>query len=173
MNNNEDNVITRPHPLRVYRAIKSATQITVDGMHGVVSCAANTRGGKSMFSNFTSINEPDKFIAADQIADLEHFIGEPYITRELARIQNCALVELPEANLSKSWMLKFSSSAKNNGQALDSLAKAISDDGEVSSQEIKTLNLRNICQDVIQDMVNMLAHMDLIEEQADKDIRRR
>ena len=170
MSENEK-IVNRPHPDRFYRAIKAGTQIVVDELFGIENCASLTRGSISSFSNFTNINETS-FIGADQIADLEHHIGDCPITTELARIQGKALVDLPSPNNDKNWMMEFANLARQSGKALDKLAHAMNDDGKVDAQEIIDLNLRKRTQTLIQSLVNLEAKFDETEKQAEREKRR-
>lgn len=171
MNDYKEVVINRPLPKPFYKALKNATQVIIDGLHGLEAVASLTRGKKSAFSNYANINETP-FIGADQIADLESCLGEMPVTTELARIQGYALVKLPESNTDKNWIMEFSSLAKESGKSLDKLAHAINDDGDVSAQEIDDLNLRLRTQKLIQVLVNIDAQLLKIQE-ADSSMKRR
>lgn len=75
----------RTLPSVSYAAIKAASRRLVEQAGGVESAATVTRVGKSSLGNYGDVKN-DHFIPADAIADLERDIGQPIVTRELARL---------------------------------------------------------------------------------------
>lgn len=82
----------RTLPSVSYTAIRAATRRLVDEAGGTEAAAMVTRVQKSSLSNYGSVNNGEHFIPADAIADLEHDIGKPIVTRELARLAGYELV---------------------------------------------------------------------------------
>ena len=72
-------------------ALKAATRRLLDAAGGLVSASMACRASKTSLGRFGSIND-EQFIPADVIADLEADIGEPVVTRELARLAGHKLV---------------------------------------------------------------------------------
>lgn len=74
-------------------ALKAATRRLLDAAGGLVSASMACRAGKTSLGRFGSVND-EQFMPADVIADLEADIGEPVVTRELARLAGYKLVPI-------------------------------------------------------------------------------
>jgi hypothetical protein len=75
---------SRTLPGRDYDALKMATRQLVKLAGGPTEAARLTRGCQSRVSEAISFDHPDRFLALDQIADLEAETGQPIVTRALA-----------------------------------------------------------------------------------------
>lgn len=88
---------TRQHGQEIYAALRAHTRRLVIAAGGVDAAALITRAGKSSLSLYGAEGNGDKpnpYIPADVVADLEKDVGEPMVTRELARIAGFELVPL-------------------------------------------------------------------------------
>jgi len=89
-------------PARSYDSLKAATRRLIERAGGPKHCTAVTRGRlESHFSEYGAAQAGDRFIAADQIADLEADVGEPILTRALADLHDCDLVPRSQAVTAK------------------------------------------------------------------------
>ena len=75
-------------------ALKAAARVLVSRIGGLDAAAAGTRVGRSNLADYGSVNQPERFVPADVIADLEAAAGEPLITAVLARAAGFELVRL-------------------------------------------------------------------------------
>ena len=75
------------------RRIKAATRIAIEKAGGQTYAAEISRVSQSKLSEYASFHQDERFIPADVIADIEAFIEEPIITRELAEQQGYVLVK--------------------------------------------------------------------------------
>lgn len=76
----------------VYLGIKAAFRQLTKLCGGLEAAALDTRVGKSSLGNYGNVNMPDEFAPADVIADLEAAVGEPVVTRALAKAAGYQLV---------------------------------------------------------------------------------
>lgn len=81
--------------------LKRATGELVKGLGGLEAAAEFCRVGKSVLGECQSINNADRFIAIDVVADLEPLAREregwPHVTRALCAMMGGAFVALPDA----------------------------------------------------------------------------
>jgi hypothetical protein len=74
------------------KRIKTATQRLVAAVGGGAEADKNSRPDFRRFSDYQSFTQPERFIPADAIVDLERAVGEPVVTRELAELAGYDLV---------------------------------------------------------------------------------
>lgn len=71
---------------KTYLGIKAACRKLVDRAGGPQQVARLTRANQGHISSAISPNELERFMAIDQVADLEAEIGDPLVTRHLAEM---------------------------------------------------------------------------------------
>ena len=76
------------------RALKTATRRLVELVGKLDAAASVCRINKSVLAAAYNPHEPDRFVPADVIADLELVAAEPVVTRVLARLSGHALVPI-------------------------------------------------------------------------------
>ncbi|MBS7699189.1 MULTISPECIES: phage regulatory CII family protein [unclassified Chelatococcus] len=92
-------------PASDYLQLKSVSHLLLKKAGGGRLAAAEiTRGSESRFSEAASTSFPERFLAVDQVADLEAHCGAPLVTRTLAGLTGHDLVsradpQKPEAAL--------------------------------------------------------------------------
>ena len=80
-------------PASDYLQLKSATHLLLKQAGGGRLAAGEiTRGSESRFSEAASASFPERFLALDQVADLEAHTGVPMVTRTLAGLAGHDLV---------------------------------------------------------------------------------
>lgn len=144
-------------PLREgdYLALKSATRQLVRQCGGVEAGAAVTRAGFQTLSKYGRPQEP-VFAPVDVIADLEADAGAPLVTRQLAALAHHVLVPLPRGGTGKGrWYRHISEVTQGVGEVVQRLGRALEDDGDVSREEVKRLDLREEVREAIADLVEL------------------
>ena len=84
----------RQLPQNDYLAVKAAWRDLVAAVGGPQRAAHITRGAPSRISEAMAPHCPERFPAADQIADLESECGQPVMTRALAGLAGYELTPL-------------------------------------------------------------------------------
>jgi hypothetical protein len=120
-----------------YHALKSASQILLTRVGGPRLAAAEiTRGAESRLSEAASPQVPDRFLAIDQVADIESHCGDPVITRQLAALHGYDLVPQKETKLSEDSMRLALKVTVEAGQLAQAVLEAIAD-GRVTPTELR------------------------------------
>lgn len=140
--------LARPHPESVYSRLKARTRRLVDMCGGVESAATITRGGFQALSKYGRPQE-GLFCPIDIVADLETDAGDPVITRELAALSGFVLVRVPSTERSPTWLGGIAAVAKEAGEVVGRIGEALAD-GDVSADDIRTLQLREECRHAIE-----------------------
>lgn len=143
------------------QALKRETKRLIEAAGGLEAAALYARPNKTAMGDYGSPNNADRFMPIDAVADLEAITrgsaGWPIVTRMLAKLAGCALVELPTAAPGGGdWMRRIGKLAQDHG----ALAKRICDaaeDGEVTAAEIRANDLIGLCDDAILTIVNLRA----------------
>jgi hypothetical protein len=88
----------RQLPANDYQAIKAATRQLIAHAGGAVAASGVTRGGHQNIGRYGSvqIDDAERFMPADVIADLESECGQPVLTRTLAKLAGHILVPEPQ-----------------------------------------------------------------------------
>lgn len=87
----------RLHPAEAYNAIKAAVRRLVGRAGGLESAASITRVSHASLGYYGDVNKPGQNMPVDIVADLEKDVGEPVVTRELARLGGYDLVPVTKA----------------------------------------------------------------------------
>lgn len=119
-------------------ALKAAARRMIKVAGGLESASTACRASKTSLGRFGSIHD-EQFIPADVIADLEADVGEPIVSRELARL---AGYELTPARLIVSAAADPASMVINIARAAGELAAAVQDmdaDGRREVRELKAV----------------------------------
>lgn len=117
-----------------YLAIKAQCRKLVDAAGGPLQVAKISRANQGHISSAISPNELVRFMAIDQIADLEAETGQPFVTKHLAEMAGYDLVprhvRQPSATINQQLVTILSEC----GEASQSLAAAIAD-GSITELE--------------------------------------
>lgn len=132
------------------RGLKAAFRRLVAHDGGEANAAEDTRVSQSRISHYGNAQRPEDFPPADVILDLELAVGQPVVTRELARLQGHVLIELPGVDGDPAWVQRLGAAAKETGEAIAAIGIALADDGEVTPQEIERLRLLSEVDDAIE-----------------------
>lgn len=92
----------RQLPANDYAALKAATRQLISHAGGAVAASAVTRGGHQNIGRYGSVqvDDAERFMPADVVADLESECGQPVLTRALAKLAGHVLV--PEPRVTRS-----------------------------------------------------------------------
>lgn len=142
-------------PRQAYLAIKAGFRLLVEAAGGVVAAAGGSRVGKTNLSDYGSINRLDVFAPADVIADLEASVGEPVVTRALARLAGYELYRLPAAPAEVNWVRLLGEASADTGAVIVRLARALGDDGRVTAAEVRTLDLIALADEALSELVRL------------------
>lgn len=85
----------RTHPVQNYNLLKNATRRLIKTAGGVEGAAYVTRVGKTVLSDYQSLDRPSHFMPIDVAADLEADTGKPIVTQALAQIAGGVFIALP------------------------------------------------------------------------------
>jgi hypothetical protein len=80
-------------PQSDYLGLKHASRQLVTHNGGPTDAAALTRADQPSLSRQIG-NDPERYLALDVIADLEAACGQPIVTRKLAELADCLLIEI-------------------------------------------------------------------------------
>jgi hypothetical protein len=112
--------------------LKQATGDMLKGVGGLEAAAAFCRVGKSVLSDCQSVNNPDRFIAIDVVADLEPLAREregwPHVTRALCTLMGGTFVALPDGAVTRVDLLgSLGRLAQENADISTKLCAALAD----------------------------------------------
>ncbi len=132
----------RRHSILVYRGLKSAVGRLLD-LFGCQEAAAEvTRIRRQELSDYANRRNPDcedRHMPIDVVFDLETEIGDPVVTRELARRQGFLLVHAPDVAAGIGGIEALTGKAlKETGDAVAKIGAAI-DDKVIDAGEADTL----------------------------------
>jgi hypothetical protein len=137
------------------QALKRASANLVKAVGGVEAAAEFCRVGKSQLANAGSINEPSSFLPLDVVIDLEAITqgtpGWPQVSRFLAARTGHVLVRLPE-QVSADALIDgpaLAKLAKECGEALGALGRAVANGGSVDASEGRAMRLITELSEVI------------------------
>ena len=133
-------------PVEQFR-LKVASKALVKAVHGTETAGEIAGMRQQRVSECTLPNCPT-FFTIDQAQALEEAAkgspGWPHVTRALARNHGFALLPLPEsAPGSGEWHRTISEVSREAGDAVGKVCEALADDGEVTSSDVKQLDLLN------------------------------
>jgi hypothetical protein len=121
-------------PGRDYLALKAHCRDLVAACGGPKRAAEITRGHASHISESIAPHHGDRFLAIDQVMDLESECGLPAVTQFLAGAHGFDLVPRSGSAAAISPVQHLSRLAKESGDVIQQMAEAVSD-GEVSRAE--------------------------------------
>ncbi len=127
----------RKHCESAYLALKAAARRLIGSAGGLEAAANVTRVSKASLGFYTQPTH-DQHMPADVIADLEADIGDPVITRELARLSGYALV--PEGTVKNSQLVDPAHMVSKLARDLGEFAQSVEDmdeDGVREAHEIR------------------------------------
>lgn len=111
-----------------YLSLKAATRALVAANGTQQQAAAVTRLDQSDLSRGGSNSLPDRFLPLDVIADLEAASGEPIITRALAELSGCVLIEPAlDEEASETLSREVGHSAQRFGELMTNYGQASAD----------------------------------------------
>jgi hypothetical protein len=126
------------------QALKRATAQLVRAAGGQEAAAGFCRVRQQALSDYGNINQPESWIPADVVTDLEGITtglpGAPHVTRQLAANAGFALVPLPPASgAAIDWMAVIGGVAKEAGDVVSALAMHCPD--SLTAREIREAGL--------------------------------
>ncbi len=140
----------------VYLQLKAATRALIDGAGGLAGCEAlGLRVRKSTLSDYGSINHLNLFAPVDTVADLEASVGEPFVTRMLARLSGYELFRLPKPDENVNWVQLLGEASQDTSAVIGKLAKALGNDGKVTAKEVRDLDLLSLVDEALRELVRM------------------
>lgn len=128
------------------QALKVASKALVRAAGGQEACPGFARYTRHQaYSEFASVELPDKFMPIDVVADLEGVThgtaGHPHVTRALCERAGGAFVKLPEASVSAiDWHLALAGLIEESRDVTKRLLEALGDrttPGAVTAAEIR------------------------------------
>lgn len=123
--------MTKADPLA---GLKSLLQSLTNRVGGLDAAAACTRVKRAQLGNYGNLNMPEIFAPVDVVVQLEAIVGDPLVTREMARLQHYALVPvkaMEEGELS-AFLARVGA---GSGEVFREFAEAMSNDGLVDPAE--------------------------------------
>jgi len=127
----------RQLPASDYVALKAATRQLVTAVGGGNEAAKATRVSQQVLSGYGSVGDEhhERFAPADVIADLEAECGQPIVTRKLAELANCLLVQLPHGAGNSAVTERSGRSAHEFGEVMSGVFGALANDGRITPDE--------------------------------------
>lgn len=127
-----------------YKALKAATRALIREAGGVESAASVTLSDAPRMSRYSNPNEA-LFMPIDRVADLERDTGTPLVSVQLARMAGHLLIGLPKPPVTAGRMVgagHLGDLAKQTGDVISGLGISMADDGLVTADESRRLDLR-------------------------------
>ena len=149
-----------------YLLIKAHTRTLIKGCGGQVSAASLTRVGHASMQRYGSI-ESAEFMPADVTADLELELGTPVLSEAMARLSGHVLVKLPEVEHDGDMVRHIGRLTKELSDVAGGVGTCLADDGKVTRDEIKSINLRKEIHDLIKAAVMLDHALEYIEEEGE------
>jgi len=141
--------------------IKRATRALVDAVGGGLRGAGLCRVRQQDLSDYGNRDQPQRFMPADVIADLEAVADYPFVTAALAAEAGFALFKLPEASFDKlrisggDMLMHLSKFAKEGGEVMAVIAQHAPDG--ITAREVRDSNLIAEIDQALAALVNMRA----------------
>lgn len=145
----------RFHPAATYKRLKAASRRLVHECGTEEEASAVTRVSRSKIGHYGNINMAETFMPLDVVIDLESSVGNPILTREMARLQGHVLIELPHVMDESEWHRSIGKLARGAGAVIAGISEALADDGDVSAEEIIELEILKQIDDSLQLMSAM------------------
>lgn len=135
--------------------LKGATRLVVHEVGGVDAAGVMLGVHHTHVSRYQNVNDPS-FITIDKVARLEALDGvKPHITEALAENAGCVLIPKPRVPTDGKWSSLLGEIAKDCGDTIAGVAEALSDDGVISSDEIKSLKLRQRIRECMRELTRL------------------
>lgn len=135
--------MTRPSSEQARLALKTALRAQVRACGGQEAAADTTRVGQPALSRYASPHHPNEHVPVDVLLDLILDTNNPSVLRQLCRQAGGVFVPLPNTNKTPMiWTKAVFEAVGHNGKAVDAFGRALADDGDVSAQEIRDMNIR-------------------------------
>lgn len=132
-----------------YLRLKAAFRRLVKLAGGQESSASVTRVDFQRIGRYGRAHEMI-FAPIDVVADLEADTARPEVTRILADMAGFVLIAKPPASGNAAWIAQLGALAKEAGEALARLGEAFGADGDISAEEILSMDLRREVREVIE-----------------------
>lgn len=117
---------------------KAVTRDLIKMAGGVERAAQNCRVCKSAIGNYSNVERMEDFMPADVIIDLEHDVGSPVLTRELALIAGYVLMPIIKVPASCGFGVHLAKVLSETGDVISSASKAF-EDGKLTIREKREL----------------------------------
>jgi len=144
----------RFHPAHLYAALKSATRGLIRATGGLENARAVTRVSVPHIARYGDVKDMTAFMPIDVVLDIEAALGEPIITRELARLQGHVLLSLPAVQGDDGpWGKEIGEIARECGDVLSAAGTAFAQGGVITADEIRTLNIVGQVNEAIEALV--------------------
>ena len=153
----------RVHSAQAYLSLKAAFRCLVKQAGGQQSAASITRVDHQRIGRYGRVHE-DMQAPLDVVADLESDIGEPVVTVILADLSGYILVPKPSALEHTIWASRLGSLAKESGEAIAKLGQAFGDDGTITGDESRKLNLRQEVREAMEALASIDQTLKILED---------
>ncbi len=133
----------RQHPAVVYNSIKATTARLIKSCGGIECAAEDTRVSASTLSEYETPNQPNRFITADVVVDLELVSRNPILTKALCRIAGGVFLPTrinPDAPI---WNQHLAMISREVADVVGRGNEMLADDNDISSKEAPDL-LRDV-----------------------------
>jgi hypothetical protein len=150
--------------------LKGATRLLVRDVGGVEAAGALLGISHVHVSRFQLAQDPH-FISIDRVLSLEALDGvAPRVTAALADMNGHVLIAKPKIPVDGKWGGLLGEIAKDCGAAVAAVGEALSDDGAITGDEIRRLQLKEKIDEAIKALLEMGEALKL-QEQAERHLR--
>lgn len=157
----------RTLPQSAYLGLKAASRVLSKSLGGLEGAATCTNVTYQTLGRYQNVNDPN-FMPVDVVADLEREAGSPVVTRTLASLTGHVLVKKPDVVGGRDWLRHLGAVSKECGDTISRLSEALADDGIVTADESKRLQLRA----EVREAMERLAALDMALEGLEGEARR-
>lgn len=132
-----------------YRALKTAVKNLVSNLGGQEAAGSVTRVRHQAISDYASHQKTEIFAPVDVVLDLEASLGDPIVTRHLARSQGFELFRLTAGADVPVDAQMATAIGEEFGDLMRQAGKALEDDGRISGREVAEFNILKEIDDLI------------------------
>ncbi|NBN78700.1 hypothetical protein GWI72_10520 [Microvirga tunisiensis] len=163
--------LPRPSNEHQRAALKRASAHQVRCAGGQEAAAALTRVGRQTVQTYCSAapDHADVYMPLDVMLDLTLDAvardEPPLLLREICALAGGAYVAGPAAaGVATDWGRLLAAIAGQHGEAVAAVCQALADDGQVSADEVRALNIRELLSRVIESLTAMRTRADELME---------
>lgn len=141
--------------------LKSSVRRLLRSIGGQDEAACATRVGQQTLSKYASrsASHENDHMPIDVLMDLTMDSDDPAVVKTLCRLANGVFVPLPRTQAAiTNWPAAVGLAVKSGADAAEAICKALSDDGQISREEIEDLEIPDKLSRAIEALIVLQTH---------------